>query len=66
MSVSLAVDGSFPPEQSARLAQALREAEVDHTIENYVGSAHEGGARPRCVPSCGCRTPLETFDDLVR
>jgi len=34
------VDGSFPPEQSALLAQALREAEVDHTIENYVGSAH--------------------------
>jgi len=34
------IDGSFPPEQSARLAQALREAEVDHTIENYVGCAH--------------------------
>lgn len=34
------VDRSFPPEQSARLAQALREAEVDHTIENYVGMAH--------------------------
>jgi carboxymethylenebutenolidase len=34
------VDRSFPPEQSARLAQALREAEVDHIIENYVGMAH--------------------------
>ena len=34
------VDKSFPPEQSARLAQALREAEVDHTIENYVGMEH--------------------------
>ena len=34
------VDGSFPPEQSARLAQALREAEIDHTIENYVGKQH--------------------------
>lgn len=34
------VDRSFPPEQSARLAQALREAEVDHTIENYVGKQH--------------------------
>lgn len=34
------VDGSFPPEQSARLAQALRVAEVDHIIENYVGMAH--------------------------
>lgn len=34
------VDGSFPPEQSAMLAQALREAEVDHIIENYVGKAH--------------------------
>jgi len=31
------VDGSFPPEQSAKLAQALRTAEVDHIIENYVG-----------------------------
>jgi len=34
------VDRSFPPEQSAKLAQALREAEVDHIIENYVGKAH--------------------------
>ncbi|MDG4895748.1 MULTISPECIES: dienelactone hydrolase family protein [unclassified Mesorhizobium] len=34
------VDGSFPPEQSARLAEALRVAEVDHTIENYVGVGH--------------------------
>ena len=34
------VDGSFPPEQSARLAEALRTAEVDHIIENYVGMAH--------------------------
>ncbi|MGE0499458.1 MAG: dienelactone hydrolase family protein [Rhizobiaceae bacterium] len=39
------VDRSFPPEQSARLAQALREAEVDHTIENYVGKQHGW-----CVP----------------
>lgn len=34
------IDQSFPPEQSARLAQVLREAEVDHTLENYVGMAH--------------------------
>jgi carboxymethylenebutenolidase len=34
------VDGSFPPEQSARLAEALRRAEVDHVIENYVGMSH--------------------------
>ncbi|WP_431523432.1 dienelactone hydrolase family protein [Mesorhizobium captivum] len=34
------VDRSFPPEQSARLAEALRIAEVDHTIENYVGVGH--------------------------
>lgn len=34
------VDRSFPPEQSARLAQALREAEIDHIIENYVGMGH--------------------------
>lgn len=33
-------DTSFPPEQSARLAQALREAGLDHMIENYVGCAH--------------------------
>ncbi|TIR26077.1 MAG: dienelactone hydrolase family protein [Mesorhizobium sp.] len=39
------VDGSFPPEQSARLAEALRVAEVDHTIENYVGVGHGW-----CVP----------------
>jgi carboxymethylenebutenolidase len=34
------VDGSFPPEQSARLAEALRVAGVDHMIENYVGMTH--------------------------
>ncbi|CDX12540.1 conserved hypothetical protein [Mesorhizobium sp. ORS 3324] len=34
------VDRSFPPEQSARLAEALRIADVDHTIENYVGVGH--------------------------
>jgi carboxymethylenebutenolidase len=39
------VDRSFPPEQSARLAEALRVAEVDHAIENYVGMAHGW-----CVP----------------
>jgi carboxymethylenebutenolidase len=39
------VDRSFPPEQSARLAEALRVAEVDHVIENYVGMAHGW-----CVP----------------
>lgn len=33
-------DRSFPPEQSAALAQALREGGVDHAIENYVGCAH--------------------------
>ncbi|UVK36459.1 dienelactone hydrolase family protein [Mesorhizobium sp. AR10] len=39
------VDKSFPPEQSARLAEALRVAEVDHAIENYAGMAHGW-----CVP----------------
>jgi carboxymethylenebutenolidase len=34
------VDRSFPPEQSAKLALALREAEIDHIIENYVGMGH--------------------------
>ena len=39
------IDKSFLPEQSARLAEALREAGVDHMIENYVGMAH-GWAMP--------------------
>lgn len=34
------VDGSFPPEQSAILAEALRAAGVDHILENYVGMGH--------------------------
>lgn len=34
------VDNSFPPEQSARLAEALRIGGVDHMIENYVGMGH--------------------------
>lgn len=42
---SAGIDGSFPPEQSARLAQALREAQVDHLLENYVGMQHGW-----CVP----------------
>jgi carboxymethylenebutenolidase len=42
------VDNSFPPEQSARLAGALRTAEVDHVIENYVGVKHGW-----CVPDHG-------------
>ncbi len=37
---SAGVDGSFPPEQSGLLAEALRVAEVDHIIENYVGMEH--------------------------
>jgi carboxymethylenebutenolidase len=37
---SAGVDASFPPDQSARLAEALRTAEIDHVIENYVGMAH--------------------------
>ncbi|QKD03388.1 dienelactone hydrolase family protein [Mesorhizobium loti] len=39
------VDRSFPPEQSTRLAEAFRDAEVDHVLENYVGMAHGW-----CVP----------------
>lgn len=34
------IDGSFPPVQSARLAEALRIGGVDHIIENYVGMSH--------------------------
>jgi carboxymethylenebutenolidase len=42
------VDGSFPPEQSAKLAEAFRVAEIDHAIENYVGLGHGW-----CVPDHG-------------
>jgi carboxymethylenebutenolidase len=42
------VDRSFPPEQSMRLEEALRTAEVDHVLENYVGMAHGW-----CVPDHG-------------
>lgn len=34
------VDGSFPPEQSARLTEALRIGGVGFAIENYVGKSH--------------------------
>ena len=34
------IDNSFPPEQSARLAEAFRTGGVDHAVENYVGMAH--------------------------
>ena len=37
---SAEVDASFPPEQAGRLARALREARVDHMMENYPGVAH--------------------------
>lgn len=33
-------DGSFPPQQSARLVEAFRTAEIDFILENYVGMAH--------------------------
>lgn len=39
------IDGSFPPEQSTRFVEAFRRAEVDFTLENYVGAAHGW-----CVP----------------
>ena len=42
---SAGIDNSFPPEQSARLAEAFRTAGVDHIIENYVGMQHGW-----CVP----------------
>lgn len=42
------VDSSFPPEQSALLAETLRSAGVDHIIENYVGMGHGW-----CVPDHG-------------
>lgn len=37
---SAGVDNSFPPEQSARLAETFRSAEVDFLMENYVGMKH--------------------------
>jgi carboxymethylenebutenolidase len=42
---SAEVDNSFPPTQSARLAEALRTDGVDHIIENYAGMQHGW-----CVP----------------
>lgn len=39
------VDGSFPPEQSARLDNAMREAGIDFIMENFVGMRHGW-----CVP----------------
>lgn len=68
---SAGVDGSFPPEQSALLAEALRRAEVDHIIENYVGMAHgwtmsdhgiydEGGAERHW------KRLLTLFDETLR
>ena len=34
------VDNSFPAEQSTRLAEALRNADVDFALESYVGAQH--------------------------
>jgi carboxymethylenebutenolidase len=34
------IDDSFPPEQSTRLADTFRKAELDFSIENYVGMKH--------------------------
>jgi carboxymethylenebutenolidase len=45
---SAEVDNSFPPAQSARLAESLRSAGIDHVIENYVGMKHGW-----CVPDHG-------------
>jgi carboxymethylenebutenolidase len=43
------VDNSFPPAQSARLAEALRTAAVDHVIENYPGTRHGWCVRDHSV-----------------
>lgn len=65
------VDRSFPPEQSAKLAQALREAEVDYAIENYVGMAH-GWAVPdhNAYDEAGAarhwKRLLDLFDETLR
>ena len=42
---SAATDRSFPPEQSAKLEQALRGAQLDYVMENYAGVEHGW-----CVP----------------
>lgn len=34
------VDGSFPPEQAARLVEILHRANVDFTLESYSGMSH--------------------------
>ena len=64
------VDRSFPPEQSARLAQALREAEVDHAIENYVGKAHgwcvpDHSAHDEVGAECHWKRLLTLFDESL-
>jgi carboxymethylenebutenolidase len=43
------IDNSFPPAQSARLAEALRTAAVDHVIENYPGTRHGWCVRDHSV-----------------
>lgn len=47
------IDRSFPPEQSAKLAEALRTAEVDHIIENYVGMSHGWAVPDHSVHDAG-------------
>lgn len=64
-------DQSFPPEQSARLAQALREAGVDYVIENYAGMSH-GWAVPdhRVYDAAGAerhwKRLLEFFEEVLQ
>ncbi|MEE1655939.1 dienelactone hydrolase family protein [Microvirga sp. CF3062] len=67
----IAAAASFQPEQSAVLAQALRRAEIDHVIENYVGMAH-GWAVPdsRVYDARGAerhwKRLLTFFDETLR
>lgn len=46
------VDRSFPPEQAGMLAEALREAQVDHILEDYIGMNHGW-----CVPDHSVHDP---------
>ena len=65
------VDASFPPAQSAKLAEALREAGVDHILENYVGMAHGWAVSDHSVhdesgTARHWKRLLELFDETLR
>jgi hypothetical protein len=53
-------DRSMPPEQMARLTQALAEAHVRHTAELYVGAAHGWTQADTPAFDEACASPLNS------